>query len=58
MNASDLNSECCCAMACHYSDRYWEPFVAKIGGEYLQEIKKFNVLQPLGKTLKHAFMYV
>jgi hypothetical protein len=38
------------------SDRFWEPFVAKIGGDYLSDIKKCNVLGPLKKTLKHAFM--
>lgn len=38
------------------SDRFWEPFVAKLDGDYLSEIKEFNVLGPLKKTLKHAFM--
>jgi hypothetical protein len=48
----------CYALALHgCSDRFWEPFVAKIGGDYLSDIKKCNVLTPLNKTLKHAFMY-
>lgn len=32
--------------------------MAKIKGDFLSEVKTFNVLGPLHKTLKHAFMYV